>query len=51
MGSVSATPTRSEGELTEDERARPENAHRRPREAVTAYDQIIGRPLTSIIRR
>jgi hypothetical protein len=45
MGAVSATPTRSEGELTKDERARLENAHRRLREAVTAYDQFIGRPL------
>jgi hypothetical protein len=45
MGLVSATPTRSEGELTEDERARLGNAHRRLREAVSAYDQFIGRPL------
>lgn len=45
MGPVSATPTRSEGELIEDERARLENAHRRLREAVHAYDQFIGRPL------
>jgi hypothetical protein len=45
MGLVSATPTRSEGDLTEDERARLENAHRRLREAVKAYDRFIGRPL------
>lgn len=45
MGAVSATPTRAEGELTKDERARLENAHRRLREAVTAYDQFVGRPL------
>jgi hypothetical protein len=45
MGLVSATPRRSEGELTEDERARLENARRRLREAVSAYDQFIGRPL------
>jgi len=42
---VSSTPTRSEGELTEDERARLENAHRRLRETVKAYDQFVGRPL------
>jgi hypothetical protein len=45
MALVSATPTRSEGELTEDERARLENARRRLREAVRAYDQFIARPL------
>jgi hypothetical protein len=45
MSLVSATPTLSEGELTEDERARLENAYRRLREAVSAYDQFVGRPL------
>jgi len=45
MGKVTATPARSESELTEDERAKLEGAHRRLREAVRAYDEYIGHPL------
>ena len=45
MGSVSAAPTRSESELTEEERARLETANRRLHEAVQAYEQFLGRPL------
>jgi hypothetical protein len=45
MGSVSAAPTRSESELTEEEHARLETANRRLHEAVQAYEQFLGRPL------
>ena len=42
---MSATPAKSESELTEQERVKLENAHRRLREAVRAYEKLVGRPL------
>ncbi|MDA8303423.1 MAG: hypothetical protein M0005_18230 [Actinomycetota bacterium] len=45
MDNVSAAPTRSESELTDEERARLEAANRRLHEAVQAYEQFLGRPL------
>jgi hypothetical protein len=45
MEDVSATPVKPESELTEQERVRLENAHRRLREAVRAYEKFVCRPL------
>jgi hypothetical protein len=42
---VSATPAKSDSELTEQERAQLENAHRRLREAVVAYERTLGHAL------
>ena len=42
---MSATPAKPDSELTEQERAKLEHAHRRLREAVIAYEQIVGRAL------
>jgi hypothetical protein len=44
MGTVSATPAKSESELTEQERDLLENAHRRLREAVVTYEQLLSHP-------
>ena len=42
---MSATPAKSDSELTEPERAKLENAHRRLREAVVAYERALGHAL------
>jgi hypothetical protein len=42
---VSATPAKSDNELTDQERAKLENAHRRLREAVLAYERLLGHAL------
>jgi hypothetical protein len=45
MEDVSATPAKPESELTELERVKLQNAHRRLREAVRAYQKFVSRPL------
>jgi hypothetical protein len=42
---VSATPAKSDSELTEQERAKLENTHRRLREAVVEYERALGHAL------
>jgi len=44
MDNVSITPAKPESELTEQERVKLETAHRRLREAVRAYEKVVGRP-------